>query len=92
VKLANATLLVSDAQNHLFIGDRSGHRIIRLNPPTTPDGDPRPDTQYADPSALDGLLSVSVIASSAQGTTPGAASGAAMYALSGHTLLVVSLP
>lgn len=84
VKLANATLLVSDAQNHLFIGDRSGHRIIRLNPPSTASDDPAPDVQYADPSALDGLLSVSVIAGGAQ--------GASMYALSGHTLLAVTLP
>ena len=84
VKLANATLLVSDTQNHLFIGDRSGHRIIQLNPSTSANGDPTPDVQYADPSVLDGLLSVSVIASGGQ--------GASMYALSGHTLLAVTLP
>ncbi|HEU5199064.1 MAG TPA: Stp1/IreP family PP2C-type Ser/Thr phosphatase [Ktedonobacterales bacterium] len=83
VQLTNATLLVSDAQNHLFIGDRSGHRIIQLNPPATASGDPTPDVQYADPSALDGLLSVSVIASD---------QSASMYALSGHTLLAVTLP
>jgi serine/threonine protein phosphatase PrpC len=84
VKLEDATLLVSDAQNHLFIGDRSGHRIIQLNPPTTGSDDPALDVQYADPSALDGLLSVSVIAGDAQ--------HASMYALSGHTLLAVTLP
>jgi serine/threonine protein phosphatase PrpC len=84
VKLEDATLLVSDAQNHLFIGDRSGHRIIQLNPPATASGDPTPDVQYADQSALDDLLSVSVIAGGAQ--------SASMYALSGHTLLAVTLP
>src|SRR5581483_1998145 len=55
VRLANATVLVSDQQNRLFIGDGADHRIVRLDAPAAGASDPRPSQQYADASALDSL-------------------------------------
>ncbi len=83
VKLANATLLVSDQQNRLFIGDGTDYRILRLNPPTTRSDDPAVSEQYSDPSALESLLSLSVLDNGAPGFS--------LYALCGHTLLVLTL-
>lgn len=85
-KLTSATMLVSDQQNHLFIGDGADHRVIQLNPPATATGDPTLGAQYSDPSALDSLLSLSITNTVANGSQ-----GTSLYALSGHSLLVVSL-
>jgi serine/threonine protein phosphatase PrpC len=84
VKLINATVLISDQQNRLFIGDGADHRIIRLDVPATGTGDPMPSQQYADASALDNLLSVAAVDTGPQSFS--------LYALSGHTLLVMTLP
>jgi serine/threonine protein phosphatase PrpC len=83
VKLSNATVLVSDQQNHLFIGDGADHRVVQLNAPPTGDGDPTPGQQYADASALDSLQSISVVDHGAQGFS--------LYVLGGHSLLVMTL-
>ena len=85
-KLASATLLVSDQHNHLFIGDGIGHRVIELNLPTTVGGDPTLAAQYSDPSVLSSLHSLS-ITDPVMGTH-----GPSIYALSGHSVLVVGLP
>lgn len=83
VQLANATVLVSDQQNHLFVGDGADHRVIQLNAPVPATSDPTPNQQYADPSALDSLLSISAVASGPQSLS--------LYVLGGHTLLVITL-
>ncbi len=83
VKLLNATMLVSDQQNHLFIADGADHRVIRLDASADGTGDPAPGQQYADPSALDNLLSVAVVSSN---------QGFSMYLLSGQAVLALTLP
>lgn len=83
VKLTNATVLVSDQQNRLFIGDGTDHRIVRLDAPATGTSDPIPSQQYVDASALDSLQSVSVVDHGAQGFS--------LYELGDHSLLVMTL-
>ncbi len=83
VQLANATVLASDQQDHLFIGDGADHRIIQLDASTQAASDPTPGQQYADPSALDSLLSVSAVAPGPQSLS--------LYVLEGHSLLVITL-
>jgi len=83
VKLTNATVLVSDQQNHLFLGDGADHRIVRLDVPNTGASDPTPGQQYVDASTLDGLQSVSALDQGAQGFS--------LYVLGGHSLLVITL-
>ncbi|HEY7351020.1 MAG TPA: Stp1/IreP family PP2C-type Ser/Thr phosphatase [Ktedonobacterales bacterium] len=84
VKLANATVLVSDQRDHLFIGDGADHRIVQLDTPETGNGDPAPGQQYAAASTLDSLQSVSAVAHGDQGFS--------LYVLGGHSLLVISSP
>jgi serine/threonine protein phosphatase PrpC len=84
VKLTNATVLVSDQHNRLFIGDGADHRIVRLDAPTTGASDPTPSQQYADASALDSLQSISVLDQGAQGFS--------LYVLGNRSLLVIPLP
>jgi serine/threonine protein phosphatase PrpC len=83
VKLTTATVLVSDQQNHLFIGDGADHRIVRLDVPATGTSDPTPNQQYADASALDSLQSVSAVDQGAQGLS--------LYVLGNRSLLVITL-
>ena len=83
VKLLTATALVSDQHNHLFIGDGADYRIIQLDVPATGASDPMPTHQYADASALDSLLSVTVVDAGTQGLL--------LYALSGQTLLTIMI-
>jgi hypothetical protein len=83
VKLLDATLLVSDQQDHLIIADGADHRVIRLDAPSAAASDPLPSQQYADPSALDMLLSISAVSSG---------QGFALYLLSGQNVLVITLP
>jgi serine/threonine protein phosphatase PrpC len=82
VKLLNATMLVSDQHDHLFIADGAEHRVIRLDVSTERASDPVPSQQYADPSALDNLLSVAAVASD---------TGISLYLLSGQSILVITL-
>ncbi|SRR5579871_169918 len=84
VKLTNATVLVSDQQNRLFIGDGADHRIIRFDAPATGVSDPKPSQQYADASAFDSLQSISVLDQGAQGFS--------LYELGDRSLLVMTLP
>jgi hypothetical protein len=84
VKLTNATVLVSDQQDHLFIGDGADHRIIRLDAPPAGDADPTPGQQYADASILDSLQSVSAVDQGTQGFS--------LYVLGGQSLLLITLP
>jgi serine/threonine protein phosphatase PrpC len=83
VKLLNATMLASDQQAHLFIADGADHRVIRLHASADDVGDPSPDQQYADPSVLDNLLSVTAVASE---------QGVSLYLLSGQSVLAIALP
>ncbi|HEU5370004.1 MAG TPA: hypothetical protein VFU69_16135, partial [Ktedonobacterales bacterium] len=80
----NATVLVSDQQDHLFIGDGADHRIVQLDASATGDADPTPSQQYADASTLDSLQSVSAVDQGAQ--------GASLYVLGGQSLLLISVP
>lgn len=82
VKLLNATMLVSDQHNHLFIADGAEHRVIRLDASADGTGDPAPSQQYADPSALDNLLSVAAVSSD---------QGFAVYLLSSQGVLALNL-
>jgi serine/threonine protein phosphatase PrpC len=84
VKLTNATVLVSDQQNHLFIGDGADHRIVRLDASATGEADPTPGQQYADASTLDSLQSVSAVDQGTQGFS--------LYVLGGQSLLLITLP
>ncbi len=83
VKLMTATTLVSDQQNHLFIGDGADYRIIRLDVPGTGSKDPVPTQQYADASALNSLLSVAAVDTGKQGL--------ALYVLSDQALLAITI-
>ncbi len=84
VKLTDATVLVSDQQNRLFIGDGADHRVIRLNAPANGVSDPTPSQQYTDASAFDSLQSVSVVDQGTQGFS--------LYELGDRSLLVMTLP
>ncbi len=83
VKLLNATMLVSDQRAQLFIADGADHRVIRLDASADGTSDPAPNQQYADPSALDNLLSVTAVASD---------HGTALYLLSAQGVLAITLP
>jgi hypothetical protein len=83
VKLLNATMLVSDQRDQLFIADGADHRVIRLDASADGMSDPAPSQQYADPSALDNLLSVTAVASD---------HGTSLYLLSAQGLLAITLP
>jgi serine/threonine protein phosphatase PrpC len=83
VKLLNATMLVSDQRDQLFIADGADHRVIRLATSADGTGDPATNQQYADPSALDNLLSVTAVASN---------QGISLYLLSAQGVLAITLP